>query len=78
MKVVVSLQPIPLVPLTVYVVVAEGWATTVAPAVALRPVDGLQLKLFAPEAVSVVLFPAQMEVVPAMVTTGTAFTCTVT
>ena len=36
-------QPLASVPVTVYVVAADGMAFTVAPVVALRPVDGVQV-----------------------------------
>ena len=62
----------------VYVVVAVGFAVTVVPVVAERPADGLQEKLLAPEAVSVVLPPAQIALVPVTSTTGVPFTATVT
>ena len=35
-------QPLLFVPVTVYVVVVDGFAVTVAPVVELSPVDGLQ------------------------------------
>ena len=41
--VVVPVHPAPLVPVTVNVVVDDGAAVTVAPVVALNPVDGAQL-----------------------------------
>ena len=51
---------------------------TVAPVVAERPVAELQLKLFAPLAVRLVLPPEQIARVPLTVMTGTPFTVTVT
>ena len=57
--VVVSLQPVPLVPMIVYVVGVVGCAETTLPVVALRPVAGLQLNELAPAAVSVVADPIQ-------------------
>ena len=38
----VSTQPLALVPVTTYVLVADGVAVTLEPVVALRPVAGLQ------------------------------------
>jgi hypothetical protein len=40
LDVAVSLQPIPIDPITVYVVVLVGFAVTEAPVVALKPVAG--------------------------------------
>ena len=77
MTVVVSAHPAPLVPITVYVVVAVGCAMTVLPVVALRPVAGLQLNAFAPEAVSDVDDPMHIDFVPLTDTTGLPFTATV-
>jgi hypothetical protein len=76
--VVVPVQPTPLVPVTVYVVVAVGVAVGLAQLVQDRPVEGVQLKLLAPEAVRLVEPPIQMAVVPATVMVGVAFTDTVT
>jgi hypothetical protein len=75
--VVVPVQPTPLVPVTVYVIVLAGLAVTVPPVVEDRFVAGLHIKLLAPVAVSVVLLPAQI-VAPAAVITGVEFTDTVT
>jgi uncharacterized lipoprotein YbaY len=47
-------------PVTVYVVVVVGVAVTVAPVVALNPVAGVHVYVFAPVAVSVADCPAQM------------------
>jgi hypothetical protein len=77
-KVVVPLHPTPEVPVIVYVVVVVGLAVTDPPAVAERPVAGLQENAFAPEAVSTVLPPRQMAFVPVTEMTGTEFTATVT
>ena len=49
-----------LVPVIVYVMVAEGFAVTVAPVVALKPVDGDHEYVLAPKAVSVAELPAQI------------------
>lgn len=49
-----------LVPVIVYVVVAVGFAVTVAPVVALNPVAGDHEYVLAPEAVSVAELPAQI------------------
>jgi hypothetical protein len=58
--VVVFKQLFTAVPVIVYVVVVVGFAVTLAPVVALSPVLGDQLYVFAPLAVSVVLAPLQM------------------
>jgi len=59
--------------------VADGLATGFAMFALLNPVAGLQLyAVEAPLAVSVVLPPAQMDVVPLTVITGIGFTVTVT
>jgi hypothetical protein len=55
----VSTQPLASVPVTVYVVVASGVATTVEPVVALKPATGLQTYVVAPVAISVALDPLQ-------------------
>ena len=56
-----------------------GLAVTVAPVVDDKPVEGLQLYVEAPLAVSDVLLPLQIVVeVGEMVTVGLAFTVTVT
>jgi hypothetical protein len=68
----------PLVPVTVKVVVDEGAAVGFAQFVQLRPVAGLQENEFAPAAVRDVEPPAQSDVPPLTVTTGTALTATVT
>jgi hypothetical protein len=57
--VAVAVQPAALVPVTVYVVVTVGDAFTVGPEVALRPVAGDQLYVFAPLAVRFTLPPVQ-------------------
>lgn len=57
----------------------DGFATGFAMLALLRPVAGLQLyDVEAPLAVSVVLLPAQIVVVPLTVITGIGFTVTVT
>ena len=66
------------VPVTVYVVVAEGYAFGLAITVLLNPVAGSQLYEVAPEAVSAVLVPPQMDVAPLTVITGAGITDTVT
>ena len=57
---VCAVQPSALVPTTVYVVDAAGFAVTLAPVDALRPVEGFQVYVVAPVAVSVPLVPAQI------------------
>lgn len=66
---------VPVVPVIVYVVVTVGLAVTDAPVVALNPVEGDQLYVVAPLAVSVVLLPLQI-VAEFTVTTGFGFTVT--
>jgi hypothetical protein len=63
-------QPTPLVPVTVYVVVVAGLAVGLAQAVHDKPVDGVHEKVFAPEAVRAVDPPVQIAVVPATVIIG--------
>ena len=60
--VAVLLQPLALVPVTVYVVlvVAEGVTVTALPEDALKPVDGVQLYVDAPVALKVVVVLAQI------------------
>jgi hypothetical protein len=59
-------------------VVEVGVAVGLAQLVQDNPVAGVQLKVLAPEAVRVVEPPIQIVVLPATVTTGCAFTDTVT
>jgi hypothetical protein len=65
-------------PVTVYVVVDDGLATTVDPVVVFSAVDGLHEYVFAPLAVSVVFCPVQMVMLGETVTTGMGFMVTVT
>ena len=72
-------QLLPSVPVTVYVTLAVGVATTLVPLVALNPVEGLQLYTTAPPAVKVVLLPLHNADEPAdTVTVGKGFTVIVT
>jgi hypothetical protein len=64
------------VPVIVYVVVVIGDAITVAPVVALRPVEGLHAYVPAPEAVSEVEEPVHIAVGPLTVIVGIGFTVT--
>ena len=64
-------------PVTVYVIVEVGLATTVAPVVVFNEVAGLHVYVFAPLAVSVVFCPVQMVMFGETVTTGIGFTVTV-
>jgi hypothetical protein len=57
-----EVQPLASVPVTVYVVVEDGLAETLAPVVLLRPVGGDHVYVFAPFAVNVVGCPLQMAV----------------
>jgi hypothetical protein len=75
--VAVFTQPEAAVPVTVYVVVPAGFAETVAPVVALRPVAGLHEYVFAPEAVTEPAIPAQI-VIGGTVIVGNGFTVTIT
>jgi hypothetical protein len=68
----------PVVPVTVYVVVADGEATGFATVELLNPAAGDQLYDVAPLAVRLVLNPSQIVVVPLMVTTGIGTIVTVT
>jgi hypothetical protein len=60
------------------VVVLAGEAETLAPDVEFNPVDGLQVKVEAPPAVSEVVVPGQMVVLELTVMMGGKFTFTVT
>lgn len=62
----------PLVPVTVYVRVTVGVATTFAPVVAFRLVDGDQVYVVAPDAVSVFAAPGHVDASDAL--TDTLFT----
>ena len=75
----VFLHPLTSVPVTVYVVVVIGSADITAPAVADKPVLGVQLYVNAPIAVIVVLPPMQTEAgLAETFTVGNEFTKTVT
>jgi hypothetical protein len=77
--VAVLVQPFNAVPVTVYVVVAVGEATGLAQVVQLSPVEGAQLYVFAPLAVSVTLLPAHIVAgLGLMVIVGLGRTVTVT
>ena len=56
----------------------DGFAVTLEPVVALKAVEGLQLYVLAPAAVSVTDCPAQTGAGVVTVTTGRGFTVTVT
>jgi hypothetical protein len=69
----------PVVPTTVYVVVVVGFAVTTAPVVPLKPVEGDQLYVDAPDAASVVLLPEhKVNVVGVTFVIGVGFTVMVT
>ena len=70
-------QPFASVPVTVYVVVVDGFAVTLEPIVELRFVDGLHVYEFAPPAVRFVDCPSQI-VAEETVTTGSGLMVTVT
>ena len=63
-------QPFASVPVTVYVVVLDGVAVTIAVFVTFKPVDGLHEYVDAPLAVNVVLDPAQIVASNPAFTTG--------
>jgi uncharacterized membrane protein (DUF4010 family) len=63
-----------LVPVTVYVVVADGVAVTLAPVVADRPVAGNHVYVAAPVAINEVDEPAHIATLVPAVTTGNGFT----
>jgi hypothetical protein len=63
-----------LVPVTVYVVVSDGAAVTVAPVVADRPVAGDHVYVAAPVAVSTIDKPAHIATFVPAVTTGNGLT----
>jgi hypothetical protein len=67
-------HPLASVPVTVYVVVAVGVATTLAVFVVAKPVTGLHTYVEAPVAVSVVLAPLQIVASLPATTTGIALT----
>ena len=58
----VAVQPLLAVPVTVYVVVDDGFAETLAPVVLLRPVDGDHAYVLAPPAINTTGWPLQMAV----------------
>ena len=71
----VPVQPAALVAVTVYVVVVEGLAVTVAPDVAERPVEGDQAYVEAPDAVRETFPPEVIEGDAGVITTvGLALT----
>ena len=72
----VEVQPFKF-PVTVYVVVEEGFAVTLAPVDELNVEDGLQEYVLAPLAVSVVDCPLQIVIDGETITTGSGFTVTV-
>jgi hypothetical protein len=75
--VVVPTQPAALVPVTVYVVVAAGFAVTLVPVVADKPVAGDHVYVDAPLAVSVTAGePAHLDAAGTVIT-GIGFTVTV-
>ena len=65
-------------PVTVQVVVEDGFAVTLEPVVALNAVDGLHEYVLAPDAVNVTDCPEQTGAGVVTVTTGIGFTVTVT
>src|SRR5258706_16246232 len=73
-----AVHPLLSVPVTVYVVVDDELAVTGEPVDALRFVDGVQLYLCAPPAVSVADCPLQIAGGGVTVTTGSGLTVTVT
>jgi hypothetical protein len=73
----VFIHPAAEVPVTVYVVVAAGFAETEVPVVALKPAAAAHEYVEAPEAVSVPAMPEQI-VIGGTVTVGKGFTVTTT
>ena len=68
-------QPLPSVPVTVYVIAEAGFALTLEPVVALKPVDGLQVYVLAPDAVTAVGEPLHIGLDIALaLTVGKGFT----
>ena len=71
-------QPLLSVPVTVYVVVEDGFAVIGEPVDELKFVDGIQVYVCAPLAVSVADCPLQIAGGTVTVITGRGFTVTVT
>jgi len=78
MTIEVAMQPLPLIPVVVYVVVVVGLAVTDAPLVALNPIDGVHVYEAAPDAASVVLLSLQIGAGVATVIVGFGFILTAT
>ena len=70
-------QPFESVPVTVYIVVVDGFAITLAVFVALNPVDGVHTYVVAPLAVKAVLKPSQIVASEPALTFGNWFAVTV-
>ena len=73
----VLIHPLASVPVTVYIVVVVGLAVMPEPVVAVRPVDGDQLYVVPPPAVSVVEVPVHIATDEPPLMVGSAFTVTV-
>lgn len=71
-------QPAADVPFSVYVMVVEGFAVTLAPVDALILVFGVQVYVVAPPPVKVVLLPEHIVAGPPIVKVGVVFTVTTT
>jgi len=71
-------EHVPVVPVTVYVVVAPGVAVTLLPVVALRPVPGDHVYVVAPPATNGVVLPEHIELDGVTVTVGVGLTVIVT
>ena len=76
--VVVFTQPLPSVPVMVYVELIVGLAVTVEPVVALKPVDGVHVYVVPPVAVKMVLLPLHIGAGVGAVIVGGGFTVTAT
>jgi len=76
--VAVLLQPAALTPVTVYVVVEDGPAVMLDPVVADNPVEGVQVYVEPPLALSAVVPPLQIATLEPPLIVGIAFTDTVT
>ena len=69
-------QPLPSVPVMVYVELIVGLAVTDEPVVALKPVDGVHVYVVPPVAVKVVLLPLHIGAGVGAVIVGGGFTAT--
>ena len=77
---VLPIQPVEvMVPVMVYTVVIIGFAVTIDPIEALKPEEGDQVQVFAPEAVNIIDEPIHITAGEGLTTTlGIGFTVTIT